>query len=779
MSKIYNTQTKKPEALSEDELDSAIIQGTHSYPAADKINVVDPSGQTVSVASTDLKDALMQGYSIEKPRQAAVREYVEENKGLSGTAKVALGKLADEAAMGIPGIIYEKTGDPLEVAKWEALKKEHAAATAIGSTAGFVGSLLVGGPLFKGATKAGQVASKVVGKQLAAAGIERGSESIAKSLVARMAEKGAQLGVEGAVVSAPRAITEAALGDPEQAAESLLYGAGLGSVLGIAGGAIEPAVGKVIQKFKDSVSEGSALKRFQEERAAKALGFTKGQIKKLKGGQDEAVKIAKDILDARLESGERIITPLSETSDIAKRVETLRQEAGAKMERVYKTLDEKAVPAFNPLDVASKIDEEIGGFWRSPINRAESNQLEATLESLLVRGQNPISFAEAQGLKEEIGKVAYPMGRNPPIVTPKVEIAQKAYRIVNEALDKAVDTAASQVGDGGLLKELQDARRSYAVAKKAGKALGEKVSSEQGNKLFGLTDTIAGIGIGSGVGAIPAAATVLGKKALEKYGNQIIATANFDGLLAAEQALKRVQKKLASIPEAIDAMSSGGKGTSRVSTIGAFSRLLQNSLDRNESFSDLSRKITDPNANPRKMSDDVASVSSAFSNWGAPTVGSAFNLKMTQALQYLDANMPKPITPPNPFIKTKFKPSDADISSFERKLHTVMDPFSVIDDLKNGSVTKEQVDTLKVVYPKIYQQIQTRVIEHISSSETTVPYQNRLKLSLLLDLPLDPSLSQQAIRTLQTTYTIEEANPQQQNINPNANLNMSGRMAGI
>lgn len=779
MAKLYNAETKKVEALPEDQLDSAIIQGTHSYAANEKINVVNPSGETVAVAAPDLKDALMQGYSIEKPKQAAVREYVEENKGLSGAAKVAVGKFGDEAVMGIPGIIYDKTGDPLEVAKWEALKKEHSAATAIGSTLGFAGSLLVGGPLFKGAAKAGTVAREVVAKQLAAAGIERGSESVAKRLVARMGEKATQLGVEGAVVSAPRAITEAALGDPEQAAESLLYGAGLGTVLGTAAGALEPAVGKVIQKFKDSLSESSLIKDFQNERAAKALGFTKAQIKKLKGGQDEAVNIAKDILDSRLESGERIITPLSDTGDIAKNVEKLRQEAGAKMERVFKTLDDKAIPSINPLEVASKIDGEIGNFWRSPINKAETNQLEATLESILVRGQKPISFAEAQALKEEIGKVAYPMGKNPPIVTPKVEIAQKAYRVVNEELDKAVDAAAGKIGDGSFLKELQDARRTYAISRKAGKALAEKSASEQGNKIFGLTDTIAGIGVGSGVGAIPAVATVFAKKGLEKYGNQIIATASVDGLLAAEQALKRVQAKLSKIPEAIEAMVPGGKSASRVSTVGAFSKLLQNTMHRNDAFSEVSRKITDPSANPKRMSDDFAGISSAFSNGGAPAVGNAFNLKMTQALQYLDANLPKPITPPNPFVKTKFKPSDADISAFERKLHTIMDPFSVIEDLKNGSVTKEQVDTLKAVYPKIYQQIQTRVIEHVSGSETTIPYQNRLKLSLLLDLPLDPSLSPDAIRSLQTTYLIEDHAPNQQNTNPNAPLNMSGRMAGV
>lgn len=190
---LYNAKTRLPEAVPEDQLPQAIASGTHSYQVGKRINIIGPGGQVHNVDSSELQGAIQEGWLPETTRQAAVREYVEENKGLKGTAKVGLGQFADEALLSIPETVYDLTADPLEVAKKEALKKEHSIANTLGGIGGFGASMFVGGPLFKAAEVAGHGAER-----LALGGVEeaavRGAEgSLAdRTLASLVKERGAE-----------------------------------------------------------------------------------------------------------------------------------------------------------------------------------------------------------------------------------------------------------------------------------------------------------------------------------------------------------------------------------------------------------------------------------------------------------------------------------------------------------------------------------------------------------------------------------------------------------
>jgi len=240
-------------------------------------------------------------------------------------------------------------------------------------------------------------------------------------------------------------------------------------------------------------------------------------------------------------------------------------------------------------------------------------------------------------------------------------------------------------------------------------------------------------------------------------GAKLAAMKSPHALIYVEQAMKSAAEKLDMIPQAIDSMSRSTGAPAGVASLGAISRLADGSKDRHAAFKKISEEITSSAGDPDKMANRVSNATTPFQQGGAPNIADAFNGKLTNAMQYLNAQLPKPLTPPNPLIKQDFKPSDAAISAFERKLHTIMDPFSAIDDMKNGSLTSDQVQALQSVYPKLYEQMQTRIINHISSNEKTVPYGARLKLSLMMGAPLDPSLSPQSIQAYQSTYAQEEA----------------------
>lgn len=299
-------------------------------------------------------------------------------------------------------------------------------------------------------------------------------------------------------------------GDLIGAGKDAAIGAALGGGVGIAGRAAK-ALGP------------KSLKEFANRRAAAALGAERGTIKKM--GEDEIQAIGNHALE------NKIVTPLAGTDEMIARNQASKKAAGNMMDEVYSSIDNKGASEFNPVKSAAKVDQELGGFYNSPLNKAERKQFENTLEAIMVRGRTGknIPIKEAQLLKEELGKAAN--WKNNVTVTPKEQIARDAYGIIAKEIDSAVDAGAGKIGSKGLLKKLQSGKKQYGHSKGAEKLLENRQAREVGNKMgFGLTDSIMG-GAGlagaiatGGHSVVPTLAVMGGKKLAEKYGNQVAAT---------------------------------------------------------------------------------------------------------------------------------------------------------------------------------------------------------------------------------------------------------------
>ncbi len=151
------------------------------------------------------------------------QKYVRENQGIGGSLKVGAESAGNELLFGLPEIAYKKFGDPSDVAQYEALKHFHPTANVVGGIGGALGSLAIGGPLFKGAAEAGRLAEgAVLGS--------RGAEEL--SLARTIASKLVGGAAEGAVIGAPQTVGNAVFGNPKEAAENLIFSAGLGGLLG-------------------------------------------------------------------------------------------------------------------------------------------------------------------------------------------------------------------------------------------------------------------------------------------------------------------------------------------------------------------------------------------------------------------------------------------------------------------------------------------------------------------------------------------------------------------
>lgn len=174
---------------------------------------------------------------------------------------------------------------------------------------------------------------------------------------------------------------------------------------------------------------------------------------------------------------------------------------------------------------------------------------------------------------------------------------------------------------------------------------------------------------------------------------------------------------------------------------------------RLKDFRQMEALLLDLTANPERAYDRYAQAFKVFQS-AAPNLTQRLVEKQLQAAAFLAAKMPK-----NPsFGKTlndainDWRPSDQDIAKFQRYVRAAQDPLSVLDDLKQGTVTREGVETLQALYPALYSNIQQVTMENLSTLQKRLPYYQRINLSLLLNVPVDPSVSPSFVATMQGFY---------------------------
>ena len=763
MPNLINTQTGKQESLKFYDIDNAIRSGNYKYPDSATINVKDPNGTDIYQAKgSQLQDLLNNGYRTENPLETAKREYLEDNSGLKGTAKVAIGQFANQLAFGVPEMIYDKVADPWDVDKINCLKEQHNIANIAGGVTGFVGSIAVGGPLFKMSSAAGELAERSLAAGLKSYGVERGSASMAKSFLAKLAPAVANAGAQGIVLSAPQALTEATW-DPEAAAESLMAGGATGLIFGSAvgvGGELINGIKNNLNPFKGK-SVLTAIDDVTDSLTAKSFGVGKAEIMKQArhSAPGEAFEDVKEM--ARIGKGATFIDPdtnevknVYNASDNAiKRLANVtdwHSQVGKKIGEVRDLSENLGYNTFYPRAIKQELidhygesevtkqswlDAPVGQAYKKIANYLDDAGLSAVPVSEAPNIKDFISqFAGVQGLKG-IGDLA--LG---------ITAGQENVALKN-VLEKAVrDGKLDQ--NSKIYNDFLKAKSEYGASDYLLRSMTKKVAAIEGNKYVGLTDTITGgatsvaAAILSGGAAIPSIVAGAGSIALkhlaERYGPAFAATFGREAAITTNGAMKTIADKLSSIPEYLS--SKGASATS--ASLSALARLSPNSAGQTKEaqVKAIVDRLNQVASNPI-TNNHVNDMAGYMANSGMPNTSAAFQAKIAQAINYLQSQAPRPISPANPLTPHKWSPSPAEISSFERKVQVVHDPLSVLDDFKNNTLTKDHVDAIKTVYPKLYTSMVNKIVDHaMSGNAKALSYSKRIKLGMLLGTPIDSSV---------------------------------------
>lgn len=145
----------------------------------------------------------------------------------------------------------------------------------------------------------------------------------------------------------------------------------------------------------------------------------------------------------------------------------------------------------------------------------------------------------------------------------------------------------------------------------------------------------------------------------------------------------------------------------------------------------------------------------------APKMAAHATQQLTKAVNFLHSKLPKDEIDntllPN---KQKYEPSDEEVASFERYVEAVEDPLSVLDKAQNGTLTEEYIEAIQTVYPQIYQQIQTQIVEDLAELEEDLEYNKKIQLGILFNSQTDVTMTQGFIQMLQQAQSAAQQSEQ-------------------
>lgn len=803
-SKLFNRQTMKSELLPADQLEEAVKSGTHFYKKGTPLTVKSPDdGSIFEVQAEDLQDMLNAGYQLESAKEAAIREFVDApgNQGLEGALKVFGRSALDEATFGAAGAA-EKYGDPLELAQLNALAEQNKAADWLGTGAGFIATLPLGGPVTKAASKIG---GKLLGKEIAEKVGGEISQKSAESLFKKIGEKSLEFGTEGVIYSAPRAFTEAAYGDPDAAAQTLLAGGAFGALFGAGYGASAEALKKANKLKNDYFADFDRIKRTAYEiagiNAEKATqiqstnpevdDFLPSYLSEIATENPKALnnsKLLSELVDQKTElAGKRIdqIVNTLDTNIAAKKslADELDQAGVAAgypdLNRVISEIDNEFLTPLRMTDPQTGATKFIPGYEREAAELDKYLQNFASSIEFRYGSSQPQSLKALIDLKREVGGLV----RFGDKVTNSLQndaleaLRGKINKVVNDEVVPRISKGFPELAN--LADEFKHANLQYAT----GESIGRNVLKEANKDLmkrpaFSLTDLM----LTTAADGLKQAGKILLTKEVLRQGRQNLERKN---LMNLNNAFKKTAEVLDDTPKLLSGKMKipeflrlpqnadsviRGRGTRAFTSVfqTMFGLTPEETKNNEQLYKSMSNKFSEYYSVPELTSQKISAATSGLAEMGAPLIAMSANAYMINTLEYINSIMPKPQMLENPIFKQRaYIPSDREMYKFARKLEIVNNPLIVLKNLKDGTLSADEVQVAQDLYPAVLNKIRSKVVDYLATSEKVIPYSDRLKYSLLLGLDSDASVQPQNILALQKTYQSMFNNPPLQ---PTANL---------
>ena len=315
---------------------------------------------------------------------------------------------------------------------------------------------------------------------------------------------------------------------------------------------------------------------------------------------------------------------------------------------------------------------------------------------------------------------------------------QKGLRDFEKVAEKE-KRALSSENEAELKKVPKASQKTELDANVAAARAASQRTPEMGGSLLG-----AGISIGHGnvLGA--------GMALLSGYASS---TARVQGNYLAARVMRGLARELTAVDQAVKAGAAKAVGVgARAGAVAALPK--GEKKERKElSFEKVSERVLDAASNPMIVQNRVQM---AMGGWAAaaPMLYASTLTAAERAQAFLLSVLPRPqidrysLTPQ----LEKADVPDSQKYDFMQYVAAIDDPFMVLRDVHEGTVTDQQITAVREVYPALYAQMQTEVRRQMLYLSKPMDYDREINVGRLLEVRTNEVLDPQFQNMLRIAY---------------------------
>lgn len=551
-------------------------------------------------------------------------------------------------------------------------------------------------------------------------------------------------GVDGSLIGLGKAMEDAAIENKDLASEAVLAHMTEGALVGGAFGAAFGGVGGALKGVAGRVAGSGIVRDAAEGYLARRAGLGSPSILKDIGGLEDGMKGFMSRSSDLLESEGASLASKPEV--IAKTASKVEANLNKQIFQMADQLDKAAVgtPSWNNFaarvrnDVVAEAMMAPGGFQRAAgLNRLID-------EMIPIAPPDELGVANYRGWITGRPDMLARSQRLPGDLSHRVMAAYDSELL--EAMNAAEKADQTLSGITGRYKAALLGARTMQVLQEAAET---KLSAGAGGALT-AQDVGAGGAIAMAGHPLSAASYVAGKaigRGLQETYGPAIAEAVWKASTVGKIGQAVTQLKGA-VSKAVDGLFGGTskKVVERSMTRKDFNRELDN-------FYKFSEKSREDRINNYIQATQSQALAMAMGNVSDRAIESAMQTAPQAHGVAGIGSLRKKVNPHGLSVKEHL---------FIKKMQVIKNPLSVLDAAANGKVSKDQIETLKQVWPETYKLVVTEAQSRIAEMKATgksMPVDKITQLSILLDSPLDTVMTKEFIQPVQVALNTVEPAP--------------------
>jgi hypothetical protein len=135
----------------------------------------------------------------------------------------------------------------------------------------------------------------------------------------------------------------------------------------------------------------------------------------------------------------------------------------------------------------------------------------------------------------------------------------------------------------------------------------------------------------------------------------------------------------------------------------------------------------------------------------APNISNGVHNALMNGVNFLASKIPQPVTQFP--LSGDWEPTVAQKDQFNEYYDTVNSPLSVLDSVREGTLSNYQIEALQAVYPHLLSEMKTRMVQSLNPEKSKdMPYGTKYAIAKFLAQPLDGNMTQTALMSNQAAF---------------------------